>query len=577
MAERLKNTLAFSNLAAGASIDLVHGLCTSRPRPLAPDIIYIPSADLAIDASTNVSVTLRNTGLAPLSGNLLVEAWHTIERAFSAVSDEDLPVKPYVVVSVESNNQPPTPPYPDSAPVEITVFARLTGSDASGRGTLASPYRTFKRAIRDVPHVIPPGYIYTVDITGIGLESLPAGYGLPHVYGWRGFADAPLPFGFGGSTFNIRAFPQPASNIPLADTDIPLADIASVTVDPVTTLVTVTTTTPRASWAADSLKGKQLIEDGSPQSSCAIAGSDATHLYLCSNTASTGVADLHLVEPSATLEVESGSLFVHACPHIAFQGIAIHTQDPGPYRVALDYGFGNVPQFTLCEIQGLSGNKVGSNFQLNSTVIRDGMVFFDEASFSISHCLMLNVPVIWGFGANGTVFVSSVLDECSPLVDIPVYTTLGNYPSMHWGINSCLFKNGVADFFYGPVGQIWALNGSRFSLQNVQIDYPIGPGIRVEGPSFVILENTSGTSLDYGVLMVDDGRVRVLDDATDISGGTNDMKVGSLAARSWTDFRTNAPIKNEFDMVGVAVGARPAGDEAPGGPTTGARLYQKAL
>ncbi len=99
MAERLKNTLQFTNLAPGDAAVLTHGLCTSRPRPLAPDIIFVPSPDLEVTASNALSVTVQNNGLTPMSGVILVEAWHTIERAFADVNDEDLPVKPFVVVS----------------------------------------------------------------------------------------------------------------------------------------------------------------------------------------------------------------------------------------------------------------------------------------------------------------------------------------------------------------------------------------------------------------------------------------------------------------------------------------------
>jgi hypothetical protein len=102
MAERLKNILAVANLAAGASVALPHNLHTQNGRPLAPDIIYIPTPNLEVTASTTESVTLKNNGSAPVDGDVLVEAWHTIERAFNDVADEDLPVKPYVVVSVDS-------------------------------------------------------------------------------------------------------------------------------------------------------------------------------------------------------------------------------------------------------------------------------------------------------------------------------------------------------------------------------------------------------------------------------------------------------------------------------------------
>jgi hypothetical protein len=40
-----------------------------------------------------------NQGAESFSGSILVEAWHTIERAFGGVQNTDLPVKPYVIVS----------------------------------------------------------------------------------------------------------------------------------------------------------------------------------------------------------------------------------------------------------------------------------------------------------------------------------------------------------------------------------------------------------------------------------------------------------------------------------------------
>lgn len=101
MAERLKNTLQFANLAPGASIALPHGLHTSVGRPLAPDIIHTPNPGLAV-VSDKTNVTLTNTGSLTLSGSILVEAWHTIERAFNDANDEDLPIKPYIVVSAQT-------------------------------------------------------------------------------------------------------------------------------------------------------------------------------------------------------------------------------------------------------------------------------------------------------------------------------------------------------------------------------------------------------------------------------------------------------------------------------------------
>jgi hypothetical protein len=97
--QRLKNTLAVTNLAPGASTVLLHGLRTSTFRPLAPDIVFSPNPLLEVTASDATSVTLTNNSLVPLSGTVLVEAWHTLERTFDGVQHADLPVKPYKVFS----------------------------------------------------------------------------------------------------------------------------------------------------------------------------------------------------------------------------------------------------------------------------------------------------------------------------------------------------------------------------------------------------------------------------------------------------------------------------------------------
>jgi hypothetical protein len=97
--QRLKNTLAFTDLAPGASVVLPHGLKTSTLRPLAPDVIFSPNELIEVTASNTVDITVKNNGAAPLSGSILVEAWHTLERTFDGVQNVDLPVKPYIVTS----------------------------------------------------------------------------------------------------------------------------------------------------------------------------------------------------------------------------------------------------------------------------------------------------------------------------------------------------------------------------------------------------------------------------------------------------------------------------------------------
>lgn len=97
MSERLKNILQFAGLAPGASVVLPHDLHTSLGTPLAPDIIFVPDNAVTV-TSDAVNVTVTNDSAEPQSGALLVESWHTIERAFGDEANKDLPVKPYIVV-----------------------------------------------------------------------------------------------------------------------------------------------------------------------------------------------------------------------------------------------------------------------------------------------------------------------------------------------------------------------------------------------------------------------------------------------------------------------------------------------
>src|SRR5262249_5826251 len=73
------------------------------------------------------------------------------------------------------------PVFPAVVPTITTIFARQTGDDSTGDGSSLNPYRTFQRAIRDVPPLISPGNQFDVDVTGLGLEVFPSGYQVPQI------------------------------------------------------------------------------------------------------------------------------------------------------------------------------------------------------------------------------------------------------------------------------------------------------------------------------------------------------------------------------------------------------------
>jgi hypothetical protein len=94
MADQLKNILHFVAIPAGGTAVLPHGLHVAS-RALVPDFIDPNPKGLTITAdATNVSVT--NTTLNPLDVFVLVEAWHTIERAFGSKATQTLTPQPFV-------------------------------------------------------------------------------------------------------------------------------------------------------------------------------------------------------------------------------------------------------------------------------------------------------------------------------------------------------------------------------------------------------------------------------------------------------------------------------------------------
>jgi hypothetical protein len=327
MAERLKNTLAF-DLAPGASVELIHGLETSRPRPLGPDIIFLPSPDLSVVA-TLTTITLTNNGGTQLAGSVLVEAWHTIERAFDGEQNVDLPVKPYIVVSAESGNAPPIPPF---SLANIIIYARQTGSDTTGDGrSIATAYRTFQRAVRDVPEFIPPAVRYTINITGLGDETFPTNYALPAWQGSRGIA-----FAEDGTGFNVTiiADQQPAAALTPAERTV---TITASSANYFTKTISVTDTSQ--AWAPDSLKG-YFASFGDPADPLisVIYGNTNDTLLLTGNDSDPVVLPpgevMTITEPSARFITSStefgftGGFRISDASSIVIFGVKIDVSDP---------------------------------------------------------------------------------------------------------------------------------------------------------------------------------------------------------------------------------------------------------
>jgi hypothetical protein len=543
--QRLKNTLSFTNLAPGASVVLPHGLRTSRPRPLAPDIIFIPTPDLEV-LTDAFEVTLTNVGGDTLSGAILVEAWHTIERTFDGVQNENLTVKPYIVVSVEQGNQPPQPPFELTTK---TIYARLTGSDTTGDGrSIATAYRTFQRAIRDVPSIPPPGARYIVDITGIGTEALPDFYVLPTVIfptiDYQN--DATFPYFYSGAGLRIRALPQLASTISAADAVINAGAGATITKDPDTRLITLSIPTQRTSWTTANLKNKHLIRTiGAHQADCVIVA--ATNAPGLSTLLLTQKADsfngviqgnggpavgpvffqpgavLQIVEQSAILEggaapkIDFPNEFAFAgiistCNSIAFQGLGF-TNRAG--EVAL--GLLNCPNtpIELCNVAGISGQGPTGTYWLyaNGSVFSYGVVAVNCSFFSSAcHFDGDAAGFFFFYIANATPqsFAEAIMSNCGPF-------TPGEQNGLPIVCN-VVFQNVLMQG--GAAGAGVLVRGGRAVLESVKINNALGNAVDVlEGGIAKFTEVTGTGNAGFGAF-IDDGSHLQVDALTTVGNDT---------------------------------------------------------
>lgn len=450
-----------------------------------------------------------------------------------------------------------------SPPFEVkttTIYARTTGSNTLGNGTLAKPYRTFQRAIQDVPHDIPPGQRFVVDITGIGTETLPASYQMPSIHGTFqiGFASAG-PFLL-YEALTILAIPTPVPMIPATDATILAADIVSTTFNADTGLTTIKVGAARAGWAAGALKGKFLLGDVDAGANCAIWDSNSTEVFLCNNSVG-GSLNFTIVETTATLEGPApldgdqiASFEVVDCTSIGFKGIKFRCTDPA--YVGLQISKAVQPSMEICDTDGIEGFGIAEQLIFFSSVCRDKLIDCEGVTFTPRRSYFTAIPDFFLSG-HWQVFRACVFDACPGSIEPFVFAVnIGGLNSSGWEWFDCLFMG------CGSPNTFNLKAASNYSFLNTKIQGAPGDAIHAEGPMMVTLENvTGGTGAvgdpangGLGVRAEDGAFVRVLDDLTLVTGLGGDMQVGALPARTWADFRANPILKNEYDIASPPLG-----------------------
>jgi hypothetical protein len=88
MSTRLKNVVSFVAVPAAGTATLAHGLNINNNGVL-PDSVFLGAPGFEITATTSTDITIQNNNAAPADCDVLVEHWHTIERAFGQLATGD--------------------------------------------------------------------------------------------------------------------------------------------------------------------------------------------------------------------------------------------------------------------------------------------------------------------------------------------------------------------------------------------------------------------------------------------------------------------------------------------------------
>ena len=473
---------------------------------------------------------------------------------------------------------------PEFTPQTIKIYARTTGSDATGDGTLANPYATMQRAVRDVPVIVPPGTFYVVDITGIN-ETLPPDYTLPAFKApWTIDSTlTPEPDFLFIPAVQIQATPQLAG-LPAGEDTIAAGQIVSQSNEAVSRLIRLTVNAPRASWAGNALRG-HFIQDGGGigVNNAVIWQSSPTQLVIATSTPLNTTQPLRITVPGATLRgttsaniVATGSargmLRAVNCDSIGFAGLDIANLG-GLTAPGLALG-GNGSMFAqMCWLQS-------PTLQSWSPALARTVRCWITGSPSYSNFFTIQSSLCDAW--TGTNFLNvvwaairiSVFEGCStiePRSFFPGLPGVGT-PVLLWYMVQTVVANTP-----GAAGDGIRLHGVNGQLTQVDV-YGCGrDGIQASFGAGGRLQLTAcGTTSADGVAVVPNARygVNVQDgmqvaadaatsgSATPPTGVTAQTKVGNLPPQTWAAFVAGG--SNTYDITAVG----------PSGATgTGSRLY----
>jgi hypothetical protein len=450
-----------------------------------------------------------------------------------------LPVKPYIVVSVESGNAPPQPPF---NPTEVFIYARSAlqgGSDLTGNGSLAKPYLTIERAVRDVPTDVPAGVTYHVDVTGTGLQTLPEMYEFPKWNTTESIGDFEFDerFFYYYGAVNITADPQLATGV-TGITTIPL--VGAVPSVPKASTGLIAIQFAGAGWTPGQLKGKFAIGAGLGTEHSVIWDNTADTIFITKT--STPTFPIEIMECSARLQASKDPARLHRAAinlinsQAVFGGIGFASTN-GPDGQFSNWGLqigGTTPPtgLILCDIRG--AGFVAESWVRARACYMPGALFmmaplaltgcFIDESFTIGGPFKITV---WGARGGDNLIRQSVIKGTTPIFFRDLFDQFngGTVPILDLQNVQLLdtlpnFAPPTANDMSGPINSAIFWTGGQAYLMGVDIEQtaPVAavPGatnaaITVSGNgAHMQLRNVTSTGSLYptvGVAAVDGGFV----------------------------------------------------------------------
>lgn len=407
----------------------------------------------------------------------------------------------------------------------VKIYVRPSGDDLTGDGTSARPFKTVQRALRAVPLIDPGDMRFVIDNTGC-VEKDPIVFP-PFVSGLLPLIEQGTDFAsfFFEGYVTLQAMPT--------ELDVLNDPTTTFTYDPVSGLATVQDTSK--AWVPDQFKGKWLV--GSHIATAvlelaAISGNTANTLDT-SAWAPQFTPPVRIVDLSAEL---NGSVILSGVgAPISFNGQRMIR--PGTFKEAI-YANGCEDFYALlCD---LKDPHISSRFAVlfGCYMHGEGGGNVTDMAFEIDEGL-----------------VAGYLADCSP-------TTIGNMT-----ISGILENCNTSGFAHSPSmafadcevrGRPLVLGAGAALVLALKADNMPGDAIVANGPGVLELYAVGTGPAVGGIgLHASNGAQVHVHGNVNPTGAGGDLKVGQNPVRTWADFRTNPPVKNEIDQTpGTGDGSR---------------------